>query len=90
MADRKVGVVPINLFLGNHAYFPIRLFFFFLCIFLYFYESSLHILRLKNETNIPFNLLKTLRGLLPFALTAKLCMLDAAIFISYLVTSGGA
>jgi len=33
---------------------------------------SLHILRLKNETNIPFDLIKI--HLLPFALTAKLCM----------------
>jgi len=37
----------------------------------------------ENETNIPFDLIKTL----PFALTAKLCMWMPPF---YLVTSGGA
>jgi len=57
----------VNCFFSFYVYIPY-----------YFYEVSLHILHLKNKTNVPFDLIK---NLLPFALTAKLHV-DAAIFIS--------
>jgi len=59
MADRKVSVVLESIGFSFYVYIP-----------LFLHIVSLHILRLENETNIPFDLIK--KHLLPFALTAKL------------------
>ena len=60
--ERKLGVVLKSIvFFSFYVHIPLLL-----------RILSLHILRLKNETNIPFDLRK--KHLLPFALTAKLRM----------------
>jgi len=66
MAGRKVGIVLKTIV------------FFCLCIFLYFLRIVfLHILRLKNETNRPFDLIKNTS----ICADCKTLHVDAAIFI---------
>jgi len=65
MADRKVGVVLKSVVF--YVYISV------------FYESCVYILRLKNETNIPFDLIKTLTSI---RVDCKTLHVDAAIFIS--------
>jgi len=59
MAERKVGVVLKSIVFSLYVYIP-----------LFLRIMFLHILRFKNETNTPFDLIKTP----PFAPSAKLCM----------------
>jgi len=60
MVDRKVGVVLKSI----HC-------FFFLWVYSFIFTNRVSTyFAFENETNIPFDLIKTL----PFALTAKLCM----------------
>ena len=69
MADRKVGVVLKSIvFFSFYVYIP-----------LFLRIVSLHILRLKNETNIPFDLIKTLTSI---CADCKTLHVDAAVFIS--------
>jgi len=53
MADRKVSVVLESIGFSFYVYIP-----------LFLHIVSLHTLRLENETNIPFDLIK--KHLLPF------------------------
>jgi len=69
MMERKVGVVLKSIV--------------FMCIFIYFYESCLTIVRLKNETNVSFNLIK--KTLTSICTVCKTLHVGAAIFISQLV-----
>ena len=69
MADRKVSVVLESIGFSFYVYIP-----------LFLHIVSLHTLRLENETNIPFDLIKNTYFHFPDCKTPPF----------YLVTSGGA